>query len=72
LFELAAAGQLAILPDSGDGLVTSSEALVRAQELEQELGSPVIVVEDADALAAALAAECGSARAYAERAVRGG
>jgi hypothetical protein len=72
LFELAVAGQMAILPDSGDGLVTSGAALVRAQQLEQELGSPVVVVEDAEALAAALTAECDAARAYAERAVRGG
>jgi hypothetical protein len=72
LFELAAAAQMAILPDGGDGLVTSREALVRAQQLERELGSPVVVVENAEALATALAAACDGARAYAERAVRGG
>ncbi len=72
LFDLAAAGQMAILPDSGHGLVTSSEALARAQQLGEELGTPVFVVENAEALATALTSECESARAYAEQAVRGG
>jgi hypothetical protein len=55
LFELAEAGQMAILPDTGDGLVTSRETLARAQQLTDELGAPVLVA-DADALARALAA----------------
>jgi len=71
LFDLAEAGQLVVLPDLGDALVTSRSALERATALEHELGSPTIVVDDAEALAAALSAEYASAAAHTERALRG-
>lgn len=70
LFDLATAGQLAILPDSGDGLVTTEDALGRARDLEDELGSPIVLVENADALASALHGEFESAMTYTERATK--
>jgi hypothetical protein len=72
LFDLATAGQLAILADGGDGLVTTKDALARAKQLEDELQSPIVLVEDADSLASALRTGFESAMAYTERAIRGG
>jgi hypothetical protein len=71
LFELATVGQMVIMPDEGNAYVTTAEALGRAEELatEEEAFGPCTLVENADALAAALAGECERARAYTDRVV---
>jgi hypothetical protein len=65
LFDLATAGQLVIAPDDG-AFVTTAEALARARDLEDELGTSVLVAS-VEELVTKLAPNQAAAMAYAAR-----